>query len=191
MSRNALQIAIGLAVLAATAGPARAQMTTAEVRTFGGQTYRLTDASLEVLYTIMVPKKDDDGPAETGSATGARAPMLFGSAAAIGRFLDKAPEPLQGRRQSETLTLQKDGVEMRVPLTEVSALSFARMRIRSALPPHVAPEHYRYAAIAVLLDGTRLEGDNVNLGTAFVRGQTPHGRVDIPWEQIETLRFAR
>jgi hypothetical protein len=191
MSRHALQIAIGLAVLAATVGPARAQMATAEVRTFAGQTYRLTDASLEVLYTIMLPKKDEGGPSETAPTTGARAPMLFGSAAAINRFLDKGPEPLQGRRQSETLTLHKDGVEMRVPLAELSTLSFMRQRIRSGLPPHVAPEHYRYAATAVLLDGTRLEGDYVNLGTTFVRGRTPQGRIDIPWEQIETVRFTR
>jgi hypothetical protein len=24
-----------------------------------------------------------------------------------------------------------------------------------------------------------------------VRGGTPHGRIDIPWEQIETVRFSR
>ena len=191
MSRKALQIAIGLAVLAATGGPVRGQTMTAEVRTFAGQTYRLTDVSLEVLYTIVVPKKDDGGPSDTAPTTGARAPMLFGSAAAIGRFLDKGPDPLLGRRQSETLTLRKDGVEMRVPLAELSALSVTRERIRSALPPYVAPGHYRYAATALLQDGNRLEADYVNLGTTFLRGQTTHGRIDIPWEQIETLRFAR
>ena len=191
MSRKALQIAIGLAVLAATVAPVRAQTVTAEVRTFAGQTYRLADASLEVLYTIVVPKKDEGGPSETAPATGARTPMLFGSAAAIGRFLDKGPDPLLGHRQSETITLRKDGVEMRVPLAELSALSLTRERIRSGLPPHVAPEHYRYAATALLHDGSRLEGDYVNLGTMFVRGRTAQGRIDIPWEQIETVRFTR
>jgi hypothetical protein len=43
----------------------------------------------------------------------------------------------------------------------------------------------------MLLDGTRLEGEYVNLGTTYLRGRTPHSRVDIPWEQIETLRFTR
>ena len=191
MNRNALKAAIGLVVLAATAGSAPAQSPTAEIRTFAGETYRLTDASLEVLYTIMIPKKDDAGPSETAPTTGARTPMLFGSAAAIGRFLDKGPEPLQGRRQSETLTLERDGVETRVLLAEVSTLTFMRQRIRSGLPPHVAPEHYRYAATAVMLDGSRIEGDYVNLGTTFVRGRTAHGRIDIPWDQIETVRFTR
>jgi hypothetical protein len=191
MTRNALKIAIGVVVLAVTAGPARAQSPAAEVRTYAGQTYRLTDASLEVLYTIMLPKKDEGGPAEEAPTTGARTPMLFGSAAAVSRFLDKGPEPLQGRRQGESLTLEKNGVEMRVPLAELSTLSFVRQHIRSGLPPHVAPTHYRYAATAVLVDGTILEGDYVNLGTTFVRGLTPHGRIDIPWEQIETVRFTR
>ena len=191
MTRNAFTIALGVMLLAATAGSSRAQSPEAEVRTYAGQTYRLTDVSLEVLYTIMLPKKDEGGPADDASTTGAKTPMLFGSAAAIGQFLDKGPEPLQGRRQSESVTLQKDGVEMRVPLAELSTLTFMRQRLRSALPPHVAPTHYRYAATAVLVDGTIVEGDYVNLGTMFVGGQTPHGRLDIPWEQIETVRFTR
>jgi hypothetical protein len=190
MTRNVLTIALGCLLLAATAGSARAQSPTAEVRTFAGETYRLTDASLEVLYTIMLPKKDENG-AEPAPTTGARTPMLFGSASAISNFLDKGPEPLQGNRQSETLTLRKDGVETRVPLSELIVLALKRERIRSTLPPHVAPEHYRYTATVMLADGTRLEGEYVNLGTTYLRGRTPHARVDIPWEQIETLRFMR
>jgi hypothetical protein len=191
MTRNALKIALGVTVLATTAGSVYAQAPAAEVRTYAGQTYRLTDVSLDVRYTIQLPKQDGSGAAEDAPTTGAKTPMLFGSAAAVGRFLDKGPEPLQGHRQSETLTLSKDGVETRVTLTEVSTLTFMRQRIRSGLPPHVAPQHYRYAATAVMVDGTIVEGDYVNLGTTVVRGGTPHGRIDIPWEQIETVRFTR
>jgi len=191
MTRNALKIALGVAVLAATAGSVYAQAPAAEVRTYAGQTYRLTDVSLDVRYTIQLPKQDGSGAAEDAPTTGAKTPMLFGSAAAVGRFLDKGPEPLQGHRQSETLTLSKDGVETRVTLAEVSTLTFMRQRIRSGLPPHVAPQHYRYAATAVMVDGTIVEGDYVNLGTTVVRAGTPHGRIDIPWEQIETVRFSR
>src|SRR5438874_4957904 len=165
MTRNAFTVVIGLAVIVGTAGPALAQSLTADVRTFAGHTYRLADVSLEMLYTIMPPRKDDAGPADTAPTTGARTPMLFGSASQIGQFLDKAPAPLQAQRQSETVTLRRDGTEVRLPLTELTSLAFKRTRITSTLPPHVAPQHYRHAVTAVLLDGSQLEGDYVNLGT--------------------------
>jgi hypothetical protein len=192
MNRNALVVAVALAVLVAGAVPAGAQTLNAEVRTWTGQVYQLADPSLEVLYTIMVPRKEEGpGPSETAPTTGARTPMLFGSAGAISQFLDKQPDPLQGHRQSETITLRKDGAEIRVPLASVNALSFARQPARSTLPPYVASEHYRYSATAVLADGSRIDGDYVSLGTAVLRGRTAHGRVDIPWQHIETVRFTR
>jgi len=190
---NALKLTIGLVMVTATAGPAVAQSITADVTTFAGQTYRLTDVSLEVLYTIVTPKNEDagPGPAETAPTTGPRTPMLFGSAAQIGRFLDRGPEPLQGQRQSETVTLRQNGVEVRVVLAEMSSLSFTRVRVPSTLPPYVAAEHYRHAATAVLLDGSRVEADYVNLGTTVFRGRTPRGRVDVPWGEIKTVVFTR
>jgi len=42
-----------------------------------------------------------------------------------------------------------------------------------------------------LADGRRIAADYVNLGTAILRGATPDGRLDIPWQDIEVLRFAR
>ena len=191
MIGNALKLAIGLALVTATAGPAAAQSITAEVRTFAGQTYRLTDITLEVLYTIVPPRNNDAGPAETAPTTGPRTPMLFGSAAQIGRFLNGGPDPLQGQRQSETVTLRKNGVDVQIPLGALDSLSFTRARIVSTLPPYVAAEHYRHAATAVLVDGSRIEGDYVNLGTTFLRGRTSYERVDIPWQDIETVRFTR
>jgi len=191
MIPNALKIAIGFALMTATASPAVAQSITAEVRTFTGQTYRLTDVSLEVRYTVVPPTKNDAGPAETAPTTGPRTPMLFGSAAQIGQFLDKGPDPLQGQRQSETVTLRKNGVEVQVPLGALDSLTFTRTRVVSTLPSYVAAEHYRHAATAVLQDGTRIEGDYINLGTTFLRGRTPQARIDIPWQDIETLRFTR
>ena len=192
MIRKALIVAGGaVAAVVITATQIPAQTLGAEVRTWTGQVYRLTDSSLEVLYTITVPKKDDGGPAEGAATTGARTPMLFGSAAAISQFLDKQPEPLQGHRQSETILLRKERAEIRLPLASIGALFFTRQPARSTLPPYVAPAHYRYAATAVLNDGSRIEGDYVSLGTTFFRGRTAHGRVDIPWEQIEVVRFTR
>jgi hypothetical protein len=194
MIRNALIIAAAaVSAVVFSQTPVSAQTVSAEVRTWTGQTYQLTEPSLEVLYTIVVPKNNDEGrgPSETAPTSGARAPMLFGSASAIGQFLDKEPEPLQGHRQSETITLRKDGAEIRLPLASLGTLSFSRQPARSTLPPYVASEHYRYAATAVLEDGSRVEGDYVSLGTTFLRGRTAHGTVDIPWQHIETVRFTR
>lgn len=191
MNCKALVMAVSLAVCAAGAAPAGGQTLNAEVRTWAGQVYQLADPSLEVLYTIMVKKADGAEPSETAPTSGPKTPVLFGSASAIGQFLDKQPDPLQGNRQSETITLRKDGAEVRLPLASIGALSFARHPARSTLPPYVAPEHYRYSATAVLNDGSRIEADYVSLGTTFLRGRTAHGRVDIPWEHIEVVRFTR
>jgi hypothetical protein len=193
MKRNALVLAAALVMLlAGAAAPAGAQTTSAEVRTWSGQTYQLAEPSFEVLYTIMVPKKDEaGGPSDTATTTGARAPMLFGNAAAVGQFLDKQPDPLQGNRQSESITLRQNQSEIRLPLASIGALFFAREPARSTLPYYAASGHYRYSVIAVLDDGSRVEGDYVNLGTSFLRGRTAQGRVDIPWDQIEIVRFKR
>lgn len=193
MIRKALMLAAAAATAVVVTGtPLWAQTMGAEVRTWTGETYQLAEPSLEVLYTIMVPKKDQGpGESETAPTSGAKTPMLFGSASAINQFLDKQPEPLQGHRQSETFTLRKDGAEIRLPLASVGALYFTRQPARSTLPPYVASQHYRYAATAVLDDGSRIEGDYVNLGTTFLRGRTAHGTVDIPWQHIETVRFTR
>jgi hypothetical protein len=192
MIRNGLIIAAAaLAAVVTAAAPARAQAPSAEVRTWTGQVYQLTESSLEVLYTIMLPGKDEGpAPAARGPATGGR-PMLFGSANSISQFLDKQPEPLQGHRQGEAITLRKEGAEIRLPLAGIVALFFVRHPARSTLPSYVAAGHYRYSATALLDDGSRIEADYVSLGTTFLRGRTAQGRMDIPWEQIEVVRFTR
>ncbi|MFQ5520232.1 MAG: peptidoglycan-associated lipoprotein Pal, partial [Candidatus Methylomirabilia bacterium] len=62
---------------------------------------------------------------------------------------------------------------------------------KSPLPPYVAATHFRHSATVVLVDGSSVEGDYVNLGTTVLRGMTPEGRVDIPWREIENVRFER
>lgn len=191
MRKVLISAAAAATALVGAATPLSAQTVAAEVRTWSGQVYQLADPSLEVRYTIMIPKKEDAGPADTAPTTGGKTPMLFGSAAAIGQFLDKQPEPIQGHRQSETITLRQDHTEIRLPLASVAALFFTRQRAASTLPAYAASEHYRYGATAVLTDGSRIEGDYVSLGTTALRGRTAYGRVDIPWEQIEIVRFKR
>ena len=191
MNSKALVMAVSLAVFAAGAAPAGGQTMNAEVRTWTGQVYELTDLSLEVLYTIMLKQANGPEPSDSPATTGAKTPMLFGSAGAINQFLDKQPDPLQGNRQSETIRLRKNGAEIRLAVASIGALFFARQPARSTLPPYVAPEHYRYSATAVLNDGSRVEADYVSLGTTVFRGRVAGGRVDIPWQHIEVVRFTR
>jgi hypothetical protein len=107
-------------------------------------------------------------------------------------FRDKGPEPLQGNRQTETVSITQAGVERRIPLETIRDLAFKRAQVsNSTLPPYVAPTHFTYAASVLLNDGSRVDGDYVNLGTAILRGLTPQGRVDIPWQDIEVVRFSR
>ena len=180
------------AMLLGGATPASSQTPGAEVRTWSGEVYQLAEPSLEVLYTIVVPGKGEGPqPPEAGASTGAAAPMLFGSAGSISRFLEDQPEPLQGRRQSETITLHKGDARIRLDVASIATLAFVRHPARSTLPPYVASEHYRYSATATLNDGSRIQADYVSLGTTFLRGRTAHGRVDVPWQHIETVRFTR
>jgi len=186
--RSVLRLIIGLAGVAIAVAPVAAQEPVAEVRTWSGETLRLSQPSLEVFYTIPV-KGEDAPPSDAGAST--PPPMLFGSATALAGALEKKPEPLSGQRQAETVTLQKGAVERRIPLLSVASLVFTRRSVVSTLPSHLAATHFRYAATAVLLDGTTVEADYVNLGTTILRGTALEGRVEIPWHEIETLRFVR
>jgi len=186
--RLIIGLVIGLAGVAIAVAPVAAQEPVAEVRTWSGETLRLSQPSLEVFYTI--PVKGEDAPPSDAAAS-ATPPMLFGSAPALAGVLEKKPEPLSGQRQAESVTLQKGAVERRIPLLSVASLVFTRRPVVSALPSHLAAAHFRYAATAVLLDGTTVEADYVNLGTTILRGTASDGRVEIPWHEIETLRFVR
>jgi hypothetical protein len=188
--QSVLRLIIGLAGVVIAVAPVAAQEPVAEVRTWSGQTLRLSQPSLEVFYTILV-KREDAALPSTETQPSATPTMLFGSASALSGTLDKKPEPLSGQRQAEVVTLQKDAVERRIPLLSLASLVFTRQPVVSSLPSYLAPTHFRYAATAVLLDGTTVEGDYVNLGTTILRGTASDGRVEIPWYEIETLRFVR
>ena len=72
MIRKMLIVAVAAwsgVVIAVTSAPA--QMPSAEVRTWSGQVHQLADPSLEVLYTIVIPGKDEGPqPAEGGATAG-------------------------------------------------------------------------------------------------------------------------
>lgn len=200
MSPRAL-VGLALVVLVASAAPGAAQDVTAEVRTWGGQSWRLAHPSLEVFYTI-VPKAREGAaaplpPGATPVSPGGGSSMSpgaqpSGSMQTPSPLSERGPEPKQGHTQREVVTLHQEGVEIQIPLMSIASLVFFRRPIpNSPLPPYVAPIHFHYAATAVLVDGSRVEGDYVNLGTTLLRGMTPQGRVDIPWEDIEIVRFER
>jgi hypothetical protein len=188
-----------VACLALWIAPSAAQDTSAEVRTWTGQSWRLAQPSLEVFYTIPVPAKG--GPADTygapqASAGGAAASKsslsMSGPLAALETFFDSGPGPRHGHRQAEYIIIRRGPVETQLSVSNIASLTFTRQLVTgSHLPPYYVNRHFRYAATAVMNDGSRVEGDYVNLGTLVLRGQTSEGRLDISWEDIESVRFQR
>ncbi|HET7853069.1 MAG TPA: hypothetical protein VFM04_01250 [Candidatus Methylomirabilis sp.] len=186
------KIVIGLAALAGLTGTATiatAQDVIAEVRTWTGESWRLSQPSLEIFYTIMpkVPEEEAAPAAKEGSIAQVQ---MAGPYASVKAAFGKKPEPQQGHWQTYAVTLSRHGVETQIPLSNIRTLQFVRQPAQQGLlPPYVAPTHFRYSAVAELVDGSRVEGDYVNLGTVVLRGLTPQGRVDIPWYEVENVRF--
>jgi hypothetical protein len=204
MNRHTIIAILTLAGLAALALPAQAQDITADVKTWSGQSWRLSQPSLEVFYTIV--SKPQEQSAAGGSAAmdkvttfnnlslgGLSRESVDPSLMTLNRFFGKAaPDTIQGHRQGQEITAYRGGVATQIPLGNISSITFKRQPVSdSSLPPYVAATHIRYAADIALADGTRIDADYVNLGTAILRGTTPDGRIDIPWQDIEVLRFAQ
>ena len=209
-------------VVALGASPAAGQQVTADVRTWSGQTFTISEPTFEIFYTIMpsvtAALGGGGGYAPAGVAPGvggapgvvpaprgdlSQAPTNIGigsvgfqsgtaSLAASGTLLPEGVPSKQGRRQQDSVRLARQGVEVHVPVANLSSLAFSRtLVLRSSLPPYAALTHFRHGATAVLADGSRIEGDYVNMGTGVLRGSTPQGVIDIPWDEIESIRFQR
>ena len=209
MNRYALIAILALIWVAALALPVPAQDITADVKTWSGQSWRLSQPSLEVFYTIVSKPQEQSGAESAGSTGGGGMDkvttlnsMTLGSLSresvdpslvTLNRFFGKsAPETIQGHRQGQEITAYRGGVATQVPLGNISSIIFKRQPVRdSSLPPYVAGTHIRHSADIALVDGGRIDADYGNLGTAILRGTTPDGRLDIPWQDIEVLRFAR
>jgi hypothetical protein len=189
-------LATWLLVLVALSSGAAAQEITAEVRTWGGESLALTRPSVEVFYTVLPKEGEEPGAAPPGALQPANGGLaranITGSFGAMKKAFEAGPEPLRAQRETSVLTLSRAGVEIRVPVERIATLTLMRQRVAgSGLPPYVAPTHYRYVATATLTDGSRIEADYLNFGTAVLRGMTPQGRVDIPFDEIESIRFSR
>jgi hypothetical protein len=187
-------VLIGFALLtglASAAAPAVAQEVTAEIRTWAGESWRLSQPSLEVFYTIV------GGPEGLAAPQAAKPPTppspdmkTTGTIIGLSTPSGEELQPKQGHRQTRGMTVSRRGIETEIPLTRIRSLQFFRQPVEeSPLPPYAAATHFRYSVLVVLLDGSRVEGDYVNLGTAVVRGMTADRRVDIPWQEIESIRF--
>src|SRR5262245_38590035 len=117
---------------------------------------------------------------------------LFGSQDQLANFLNQGPEPRQGHRQATSITLRQDGTSTRIPMEQLVSLTLSRELLTgSLLPPYIAVSQYRFGATAVLTTGAQVTTDYINLGTMVLPGHTAHGRVDIPWQDIQTVRFQR
>ncbi len=185
----------GAMVMTLGAGAA-AQESAATIRTYQGISYMVADPSLEVFYTIGELKESPSttptsgmtfgttinlGMPSTGGGEQVSSPVAGGT---------KEERLLRGHSQASAITVSKDGVETRIPWEQVRTMSFARTPDPAAgLPPYIS--QYRYSASVTLVDGTRVEADYVNLGVTFLRGTTPAGRVDIPWQEVEGITFNR
>lgn len=192
------------AVLASSAGSAAAQDVTAAVRTWSGQSWQIAQPSLEVFYTIVSKSQES-----TGGGGGAGVAQVSGMSnlglGVLGRqavdpslitlnrlFGSQAPDTIQGHRQADEITVYRGGVATQIAVASISTLTFARQPVQnSSLPPYIADAHVRSTATVLLTDGTRVEADYVNLGGMLLRGTIPGGRIDIPWQDIQTVEFRR
>src|SRR5512136_1615743 len=180
MRHSTFGVLVVAAALFCWIGSALSQESRASVRTYAGVSYKLADPSLEVFYTIGEPKeKKDEGTAQSlqptiaiaatagGPAGGEQAPSGDGGAG-------KEEKLLRGHSRATEIAILKDGVETRIAWDHIRSLSFSRKPVTtSGLPPYVP--HFRYTVSAVLMDGARVDGDYVNLGTTMLRGQTATG----------------
>ena len=193
--------AVLVGFLALWAAPVAAQDVMAEVRTWDGQSWRIAQPSLEVFYTIPAPHQGGPDPYTSGPSgntsggqvgTGSAAlPVLSGSVGSLQNYFQGGPEPRQGHRQADYITVRRGGIERQIPLASIASLTFARYLVPSTLPAFYVNRHFRYTATVVLTDGSRVEADSINLGTLVLRGQTASGRLDLPWEEIQFVSFQR
>lgn len=205
-ARRALPMLTLILALGLPTSPLLAQEMGAEVRTWSGQSLRLGRASLEVLYTIL-PR--EGGAAASGAPAGyggsglgggptsqlspaAGGVQVMGSLRSVKQLTAGGLEPIQGRRHVDYVNVYQGGVTHRVAVARIDSIVFRRQPVLdSTLPPYFVSEHFRSAATVLFLDGSKLEGDYFDPGTLLLRGMTADGRVEVPWGEIETLRFTR
>ena len=190
MRDHMVSLAAAVAVVMVLVGSAVGQESSATIRTHQGVSYKVADPSLEVFYTIGEPAEK---PAETGTQFGSMINISTSANASTGA------EPsgpaggearlLRGHSRASEFAVWRQGVETRIALDQVRAIRFVRTPLAAALPPYIP--HYRYSASVSMVTGQQVEADYVNLGAMIVRGVGQNGRVDVPWEEVESIAFER
>ncbi len=189
-------VLVGLSVgVLAVVGSSWAEDFSASIRTYTGETYRITGAAFGVQYTIgTIKEKKAEAPGAVTSTisltTTAPAPggPDTGSGGAGGPQGNEPPEVHGGQADLRALPISVHGAEMQIPWNQIRSIDLRRSLLeRSALPPYVPA--YRYAATVRLVSGDEIAADSVNLGGAVLRGETAAGRVRVPWHQVEYIAF--
>ena len=197
MNQARVMFVTAIAVVLASITPAAAQDVIAEIETWRGASVRLMQPSLDALYTIVpAPLLGPTGaPAAGAAGAAAQAPATMaggGTKPVAATAIGAGPAPIQARREQNTLTFVRDGVEIRVPFDRIAGLVVERRAIvTNTLPPHVSPTHAQYWASAVLIDGSTIEAASVNFGTTILRGSGPQGTIELPLEDVKTLKITR
>ena len=202
--KTSILLLMAAAPLAGTVSSAVAQDVTATVRTWSGQSLQLGQPSLEVFYTIVSKTQETSGAAGSSSVGQVTAMGNMGLGLLGAQYVDpslmtlnrlfgsQAPDTIQGHRQAQDITVYRDGVATQIAMGRIASLAFTRQPVTdSPLPPYIAATHIRSGATVLLTDGSRVDADYVNLGTMLLRGTTSGGRVDIPWQDIQTVEFRR
>jgi hypothetical protein len=190
MREHMVTAVAAIAIVMLMAGGALGQESSATIHTYQGVSYKLTDPSLEVFYTIGEAKGTTEGaklPSMISISTSATA---GGGEQAAGGGQEAGL--LRGHSRANEITIANQGVETRVPLEQIRALRFTRTPASVGglqLPPYVP--YYRYSVSVSLIGGEHVDADYVNLGGTIVRGTAPNGRVEIPWEEVESIVFER
>jgi hypothetical protein len=198
MTRTLLVVSVALAVVMVSTLPVESQEVVADVETWRGGSVRIAQPSLDVLYTI-VPRRQVPGAAPPLSTTGgsgaAGAPTAtsgtpVSGASMIGFGLSTAPiDVTQSRDRVQTLTFVRDGIETRIPFERIVDLAVERRDMASSLPPYIRQE--QYSAKAVLTDGSTIDATSVSFGMIILRGTGPQGAIELPLEDVKTLKIKR
>ena len=198
MTRTLLVVSVALAVVMASTLPVGSQEVVADVETWRGGSVRIAQPSLDVLYTIVPPRRQVPGAgptATTGGPGAAGAPAATSGtpssgASLIGFGLSTAPsDATQTRDRLQTLTFVRDGIETRIPFERIADLVVERRDVASSLPPYIRPT--QYSAKAVLTDGSTIDATSVSFGMIILRGTGPQGAIELPLEDVKTLKIKR